>query len=94
MATHFSILAWRIPTDRGTWWATVHGVAESDRTEATEHSRVRCLRLKEGTLTAFSMCPRGSVFAPQAGLAKTGACRPGPTLYMPPANRSKCPLLG
>ena len=26
MTTHFSILAWRIPTDRGIWWATVHGV--------------------------------------------------------------------
>ena len=25
MATHSSILAWRIPMDRGTWWATVHG---------------------------------------------------------------------
>ena len=23
------------PMDRGTWWATVHGVAESDMTEAT-----------------------------------------------------------
>ena len=33
MATHFGILAWRIPTDRGTWWATVHGVAELDMTE-------------------------------------------------------------
>ena len=29
MATHYSILAWRIPMDRGTWWATVHGVAKS-----------------------------------------------------------------
>ena len=29
MATHSSILAWRIPLDRGTWWATVHGVAKS-----------------------------------------------------------------
>ena len=27
MATHFSILAWRIPMDRGAWRATVHGVA-------------------------------------------------------------------
>ena len=27
MATHFSILAWRIPMDRGAWQATVHGVA-------------------------------------------------------------------
>ena len=29
MATHASILAWRIPMDRGAWWATVHGVAKS-----------------------------------------------------------------
>ena len=29
MATHSSILAWRIPVDRGAWWATIHGVAKS-----------------------------------------------------------------
>ena len=29
MATHSNILAWRIPMDRGTWQATVHGVAKS-----------------------------------------------------------------
>ena len=29
MATHSSILAWRIPMDRGTWWATVHRVTKS-----------------------------------------------------------------
>ena len=29
MATYSSILAWRIPMDRGAWWATVHGVAKS-----------------------------------------------------------------
>ena len=33
MATHSSMLAWRIPIDSGAWWATVHGVAESDMTE-------------------------------------------------------------
>ena len=29
MATHSGILAWRIPTDRGAWWAAVHGVTKS-----------------------------------------------------------------
>ena len=29
MAIHSSILAWRIPIDRGVWQATVHGVAKS-----------------------------------------------------------------
>ena len=29
MATHTSILAWRIPMDRGAWQATVHGVRKS-----------------------------------------------------------------
>ena len=27
-ATHFNILAWENPMDRGAWWATVHGVAK------------------------------------------------------------------
>ena len=41
MATHSSILAWRIPMDRGAWQTTVHGVTESDATEplSTEHSK-------------------------------------------------------
>ena len=29
MATHFSILVWRIPMNRGAWQAIVHGVAKS-----------------------------------------------------------------
>ena len=33
MATHSSILAWRIATDREVWQATVCGVTESDKTE-------------------------------------------------------------
>ena len=28
IATHSSILAWRILMDRGAWWAAVHGVTE------------------------------------------------------------------
>ena len=37
MATHSSILAWKIPTDRGAWRATVHGVTKS-WLRATQHS--------------------------------------------------------
>ena len=34
MATHSSILAWKNPMDKGTWWATVLEVTkESDTTE-------------------------------------------------------------
>ena len=34
MVTHSRILAWRIPLDIGTWWATAHGVSkESDMTK-------------------------------------------------------------
>jgi len=29
MATHSSVLAWRVPMDRGAWQATVHGVVKS-----------------------------------------------------------------
>ena len=29
MTTHSNILAWRIPIDRGAWWATVHRAAKS-----------------------------------------------------------------
>ena len=42
MATHPSILAWRIPMDRGAWWATVHGVTKS---------RTRLKRLSMHTCT-------------------------------------------
>ena len=33
MATHSSILAWRIPVGRGAWWAIAHAVTESDMSE-------------------------------------------------------------
>ena len=38
METCCSILAWRILMDKGTWWATVHGVTESDTTELIYHT--------------------------------------------------------
>ena len=40
MATHSSILAWRISMDKGAWWATVHGGhEESDMTERLSTQR-------------------------------------------------------
>ena len=35
MATHSSVLAWRIPGSGGAWWAAVYGVTELDTTEVT-----------------------------------------------------------
>ena len=29
MATHSTVLAWRITMDRGAWWVIVYGVAKS-----------------------------------------------------------------
>ena len=42
-ATHSSILAWRIPRDRGAWWATVHGVTKSIKCVANTLFSVRGL---------------------------------------------------
>ena len=41
VVTHSSILAWRIPVDRGAWRAAVHGVTESrvGHHRASNHSR-------------------------------------------------------
>ena len=36
MATYSSVLAWRIPMDRGAWRATVHGVPNVGHDRATE----------------------------------------------------------
>ena len=38
MATHSTILAWRIPWTEEPGGATVHGVAEQDTTETTAHT--------------------------------------------------------
>ena len=46
MATHSSILAQRIPMDRGSWRATVHGVAKSDMTDGS-HTQSACFSRKK-----------------------------------------------
>ena len=37
MATRFSILAWKIPMDRGAWRATVHEVVKSRILSTSKH---------------------------------------------------------
>ena len=44
VATHSSILAWRIPMDRGAWRATVHGVAKS-QTRLSDLTHTHMLRM-------------------------------------------------
>ena len=48
MATHSSILVWRIPMDRAAWWATGHGVAKGQT------------RLSGFHFTLHFSCVRGS----------------------------------
>ena len=44
MATHSSMLAWRIPIDRGAWWAIVHRLTKS-------WTRLSDLHFFKGTFT-------------------------------------------
>ena len=57
MATHSSILAWRIPMDRGAWRATVHGVAKSWTRLSNSAQHSSCLTIasyiKWGRCTRF-----------------------------------------
>ena len=39
MATHFDILAWRVPMDRGAWWATVLGSQRAWHNWVKKHTR-------------------------------------------------------
>ena len=48
VATQSSILAWRIPMYRGTWWATVHGVTKSWTWQSPMSGRRKFLNYKLG----------------------------------------------
>ena len=63
VATHFSILVWRILMDRGAWWATVHRVTKS-RTQLKQLSmhthnfyRKSCDLLAPASLERLTSCP-------------------------------------
>ena len=51
MATHSSVLAWRIPGTGGAWWAAVSGVAQSrTRLERLSSSSSRSSSWHEGSM--------------------------------------------
>ena len=56
MATHCSVLAWRIPGTGGTWWAAVYGVAQS-RTRlkrlSSSSSSIKCILWFKNSASAF-----------------------------------------
>ena len=54
MATNFSILVWRIPTEREAWWATVHEVRNSQT--RLSHSAQYCTHIfkNKGCLSIYS----------------------------------------
>ena len=54
MATHSSILAWRIPWTEELGGATVHKDAESDMTEATSHAHTKHIHEYYGLNVEFS----------------------------------------
>ena len=56
MATHYSILAWRI-LDRGAWQATVRGV--SKKLDTTERLNNNCHGARPPVEAGFAGCPRG-----------------------------------
>ena len=57
MATHSSILAWRIPMGRGAWRATVHGVAKSQtrRRDKVRHRKFGRRYKRSGDVTGTTV---------------------------------------
>ena len=64
MAIHSGILAWRIPTDRGAWWATVHGVTKIKTRLSDQHTHKE--NINKALLQALQICPF-SPAAPSSG---------------------------
>ena len=70
MATHSSILVWRIPIDRGAWQAAVHGDhTESDMTEQLNDNRE--LHILRGQEEVYLEKPSTVLTAPSAAAASS-----------------------
>ena len=77
MATHSSILAWRIPMDRGAWWAAVHGATKS-WTRLSDSARCYryCDKLIRGERKRWGICasPWKPLFRVEAGPVSDMGC--------------------
>ena len=78
MATHSSILAWRIPEDRGAWWAAVHRIARS-RTRLSDftftfhfHALEKEMATHSSVLAWRIPIDRGAWWGTVHGVAKVG----------------------
>ena len=57
MATHSSILAWRIPMDREAWRTTVHGIAKSrsSLSDQAQHTRLKIIFPSSGSQSLYAL---------------------------------------
>ena len=88
MATHFSILAWRIPMDRAAWWAAVHRVKSWTRLSDFHFFQERYVRLNlrksaNAAVGAFSPQAPESIFS--IPLSDPNTCVPAQSLQVCPA---------
>ena len=80
MATHSSVLAWRIPGTGGAWWADVYGVAQS---------RTRLKRLSSSSSMRLGSIP-GSGRSPGEGNGHP----PHTTVFLPGKSHGQRSLVG
>jgi len=62
MTLHSSILAWRIPKDRGAWQAIVYGLQRVGHDWASKHNNDRAIIVFLGELEGASEVLRGREF--------------------------------
>ena len=76
MAIDSSILAWRMPMDRGAWWAIVHGVLKSWTwlSDQAQHTAISTSthQSRLPTVSAHSASCRGQHWVPEYGTTPWG----------------------
>ena len=62
MAIYSSILAWKIPMDKGAWWTSVHGVTKSRTQLSTAPQLLGSAKLCESTVFPVPLPPTHTTF--------------------------------